>query len=115
MPDTASSPEMQGVQWGPGGILDQLGDAILALDCRWRVRFVNRAAERLMGRRAEELLDHVLWEDLPGICGGLFDGECHCAVEEQQSREFEEYDPTTGRWLEVRLFPSSEGLTIHIR
>ena len=68
-----------------------------------------------MGKRAEALLNHVLWEELPALCGGRFESECRRAVEERCPREFEEYDAIKDRWLEQRLFPSKEGLTILIR
>ena len=51
----------------PGGAdstFDDMPDAVLALDGECRVRLANRAAARLTGYRADELVGRPLWEAL---------------------------------------------------
>jgi hypothetical protein len=42
--------------------------------------------------------------------GTTFDGELHRAMREQKIVEFEAYSVPTGRWLEVRVHPTEDGL-----
>jgi hypothetical protein len=50
-------------------------------------------------------------ELLPQHLGTAFDREMHRAVREQRPVEFEAYSEATGRWVEVRVYPSAEGLS----
>ncbi len=43
-------------------ILESISDAFYAVDHDWRFTYINRQAERLAGRRREDLLGKVFWE-----------------------------------------------------
>src|SRR5215831_3440153 len=46
-------------------ILEKTSDGFFAVDRSWKFTFVNRQAEKLLGRRREELLGKDLWLELP--------------------------------------------------
>ncbi len=56
------------------GVLEGSSDAVVATDERGRVVIWNRAAERLLGYRADEVLGRPCFDVLDGIdpCGGRF-------------------------------------------
>src|SRR5690348_10017136 len=105
MPEIARKPKDPSERCILSGALDQLDDAIIVLDKDGHVAFVNRAAERIVGRQADALVDHVLWREMPSLGGEIFQRECCVAMETVLPRRIEEYDSTNAKWLELRLYP----------
>ncbi|HLL48835.1 MAG TPA: PAS domain S-box protein [Longimicrobiaceae bacterium] len=96
-------------------VLESIADGFLALDAEWRLTYVNRAAEFLLhcDRAA------VLGRDVRELFGedahpALF-AELRRAAERHDSAELEEFHPRLASWLEFRVFPSPDGLTLHVR
>jgi PAS domain S-box-containing protein len=102
-------------------ILERISDTFFALDGQWRYTYVNgRAvamAREAWGREvsAEELLGKNCWELFPETVGTAFDQEFHRAVREQKVAEFETCSLATDAWVEVRAYPSSDGLSVYLR
>jgi PAS domain S-box-containing protein len=96
-------------------ILESITDAFFTVDREWRFTYVNREAERLLKRSREELLGRNLWEEFSAAVGSTFQREYARAVAEQTTVEFEAYAPTTGIWVDVRAYPSGDGLSVFFR
>nr|WP_290225172.1 adenylate/guanylate cyclase domain-containing protein [Trichocoleus desertorum] len=95
-------------------LLEGMTDGFWALDRQWRFTFVNQRAGQILQKLPEELLGKVIWEVLSDLAGSKFDQEFHKAVTQQVSVNFEEFYAPLGRWIEVRAFPSYEGLSAFI-
>lgn len=95
--------------------LETLADAFVALDPSWRMIYVNAEAERLLGRTRESMLGRIAWEEFPEAVGSTFERESTRAVATGHSVTFETYYPPIDRWVEVRVYPSSEGLAVYFR
>jgi PAS domain S-box-containing protein len=96
-------------------ILERVTDGFLAVDRAWRFVYVNGAAERLLGRRRVTLLGKSMWEEFPDSVGSVFDREYHAAMAEQSSRSFETQGARRDIWVQVRAYPSAEGLSIYFQ
>jgi len=102
-------------------ILERTREVIFAVDDQWRYTYVNdRAVTRVRmawGREpsAEELLGKNCWDLFPETVGTAFDRELHRAVREQHVVEFETYSVPTNAWVEVRAYPSRDGLWVYSR
>src|SRR3954447_1548263 len=100
-------------------ILESITDSFFAVDREWRYTYVNERglaeAGRIPGRNlgAADLLGANIWELFPELVGTTFDHEAHRALREQAVVEFETRSPVTGRWMDVRLYPSEAGLSIY--
>ncbi len=94
-------------------LLERVTDGFVALDPDWRITFANETAGRLLGRSPRDLVGRNIWTEFPGtgVRGG-FQEACHRALEQQVSVRFEGEYLDSGRWLENRIFPSPDGLTI---
>ncbi|HOK44392.1 MAG TPA: PAS domain-containing protein, partial [Bryobacteraceae bacterium] len=60
------SPGRQGVKPAsqqPGGVLERVNEAVLALDRDLKFTFINRPAAELLGREPEELLNADAWAE----------------------------------------------------
>lgn len=55
---------MQIPSHGLSEILDRVSDAVIAVDPRWQIAFVNSTAARLTGKTPDDLIGGVLWADM---------------------------------------------------
>ncbi|MEU1448219.1 SpoIIE family protein phosphatase [Streptomyces mirabilis] len=93
--------------------LHHMSDGFLAVDDRWRITFLNLAAERMLGSSEEELFGRVLWE-LPSVRQVPdLEKRCREAAAAQQPAGFDMDTPNTGRRLHLRLVPGPDGLTLY--
>ncbi|GGL54083.1 PAS domain-containing protein [Halocalculus aciditolerans] len=96
-------------------VYERITDAFFALDRDWRFTYVNPEAERLLDARAEALIGENFWEVFPEAVGTTFYTEYHRAIATQDSVTFDETFPPVDEHLEVRAFPSEDGLSVHFR
>lgn len=93
-------------------IMDRISDAFLALDSNWVFTFVNEKAAQIFGRSSESLLGKNIWEELPNSKGQVFHTMFLKAMETQEYQQCREFFEPLGVWLEKRMYPSKEGLTV---
>jgi PAS domain S-box-containing protein len=96
-------------------ILESMTEAFVAYDREWRFAYVNPTAEKRMRRTREELLGKVMWDVLPGLSGTEFERQYYRAMYDRVPVEFTAYHPAIGMWLDVRVFPTEEGIAVHAR
>ncbi len=97
-------------------ILETITDAFITLDREWRFTYLNASAAqmcRAVGKDPEKLLGRVIWEEFPTALGTAFQTEGLRAAETGRMTEFEEYSHGLGRWLQVRIFPSENGVAAY--
>ena len=93
-------------------ILESITDAFFTLDRDWNVTRVNDQAERLMTKKRGQILGRNFWEVYPGLLGSTFEREYRRAMAEGVAVTFEEFYRPLDAWLEVRAFPSADGLSV---
>ncbi|MEG4321532.1 MULTISPECIES: adenylate/guanylate cyclase domain-containing protein [unclassified Microcoleus] len=92
--------------------LEGMSDAFLALDPQWRFTYVNYKASQFLRRAPEELFGKNFWEEFPDLVNSEFYKESHEAVAKQVGVSFDKYYAPLKVWLEVRAFPSHDGLSV---
>ena len=95
--------------------LESLTDAFFILDHEWRFTYLNEETVKLLRHTRGELLGANIWDLYPEGRGGSFEREYLRAVTEKIPVRFEQHFATLDRWIEVRAFPSSEGLAVSFR
>ena len=98
-----------------GNTLESLSDAFCTLDRQWRFTFVNRQAERALDRSRADLLGKPLWERLPVLLGTSFESALRKAMERDQTVQLVDCLAAHGRWYELRVHPSRQGLALYLR
>ena len=93
-------------------ILENISDAFFTVDREWHYTYINSHVEALWGRRREDLLGLTVWEAWPEAVGSTFDVQFHRALSEGVPVSFEEFFPPLDAWLEVRVNPSPDGLSV---
>lgn len=96
-------------------ILESMTDAFFVLDRSWRFVYVNHAAEQVLQRSRQELVGGNVWDLFPEAVGTTFDRAYHRALAEHAPAMFEEYYPPLSIWLDVRAYPSEQGLAVYFR
>jgi PAS domain S-box-containing protein len=86
-------------------VLESLGDGFQAFDREWRYVYLNRRAERILGRRREELIGRVCWEEYPEAVGTEFHRNYLRAMSTGKPVVFEFFCPHDSTWVEFSLHP----------
>lgn len=96
-------------------LLESMTDAFYALDREFRFTYLNQRTLEHFGATRERLLGNILWDVVPMIRGTVFQQEYERALREQCSVTFETVSPLTGGWVEVRAYPTPQGLAAYFR
>ncbi len=92
--------------------LEGMSDAFFALDPHWRFTYVNYKAANFLDCKPEEIFGKNIWEEFPDLFSSVFYKEFQEAVSRQVGMSFEKYYRHLKVWLEVRMFPSHDGISV---
>lgn len=95
--------------------LESLTDAFFTVDRQGRFTYVNAQAEHLMRLPRSELLGRNLFDVYPEIDAMQVRGHFERAMNDQVATQFEAYYPPFDIWLQVKVFPSEQGLAVDIK
>jgi PAS domain S-box-containing protein len=99
----------------PAEILESIGEAFYALDRQWRFVYVNRMAERLWGRKREELLGKVAMAVFPMWIGTESHAAHLRAMQSGRPVSIETDSAIVGAPVEINIFPRPGGLSVYFR
>ncbi|MCC3151718.1 PAS domain-containing protein [Hymenobacter sp. BT770] len=94
-------------------IFESITDAFFLLDREWRFGFVNSEVERLLNVKREQILGRTLQDVFPEESQGVLHEQFENAFRTNQVMHFQAYFGRMQLWLEVKAFPSKEGLSIY--
>lgn len=93
--------------------LENMSDAFYLLDRDWRMIYINRAADRLMGQERIQGFGRVLWNIFPYLMDTpLYSGFMQ-AVRTNTPFHYEYYSNLMKNWIELDAYPSQEGLAVY--
>jgi PAS domain S-box-containing protein len=95
--------------------LDHIHDGVFVLDEEGRFIFVNPAAAKMLGFELSALLGEYIWARFPTAVGSLSHQAYQRAIVDRCPVEYEDFFPSLGRWIEVRVIPSESRLTLSLR
>ncbi|WP_166035400.1 PAS domain S-box protein [Halorussus pelagicus] len=97
-------------------IFERITDAFFALDDEWRFTHVNERAADFFGRDADDLLGEDIREAFSKDLGEQFHAAYRKAFDVQEPVTLEaESTFQPGTWLEVRVYPAEDGLSVYFR
>jgi two-component system, NtrC family, sensor histidine kinase KinB len=96
-------------------ILDRISDGFFTLDADLVVTCFNRAAEQVLGRKAEDVLDRNLFVAFPEARGSIFEEMYTRGVRERLPLTFETYFGVKPyeNWYDVRVYPQENGISVY--
>ena len=95
-------------------IVQGMNEACFALDSNWRFSFVNDRCQTLLHHGRDEMLGRSIWELFHELDGTPVEEQCRRAMTERVPVSYETFSPIAGRWIDVRVFPSGDGLAVFL-
>jgi type I restriction enzyme M protein len=96
-------------------MLEEIDEGFVALDWEYRYVHVNEAMLRITQKSRDELLGHTSWELFPQLAGSPLEENYRQAMELGRPSVFEHRAVVSGNWLEVRIYPTSVGVSAYYR
>ncbi|TBL79933.1 PAS domain S-box protein [Paenibacillus thalictri] len=93
-------------------ILESITDGFFTVDNSWRFLYVNREAEKMLRIRQDDVIGHSMWDVLLESDSMTF-RQLHQAALQGTPTHYEVYSQLTGCWLEVRVYPKKQGLSVY--
>ena len=93
-------------------VLGRISDGIIAFDAEMNPIYVNERAGKILGREPQDLVGKNFLKVYPHLMDGPFVGACQRAFETQTVIPFNGYFAPADTWLEARLYPSSDGVSV---
>jgi signal transduction histidine kinase len=94
--------------------LARVADGFAAFDSAGRFTYLNARAVQLLGcKSAADLLGQPLGHEFPNAVGTPFQATFEQAMQTQEPALNQGYFPRSQRWLDARLYPSSDGLSLY--
>lgn len=94
-------------------IFESITDAFFTTDKDWRFTYINNECERILGIDRNDNIGKNIFEVYHEEEGGVFHKQYQYAFDTGNSVHFEAFLERNNQWLEVRAFPSIEGLSVY--
>ncbi|WP_143960963.1 PAS domain S-box protein [Litoribacter populi] len=98
-------------------ILDSIQDAFYALDKDFKVTYFNDEAERMLGKKKENVIGKSLWEEFPEAKSQdlKFYSEYKKVMDTQKPSNFLEYYAPLRGWYDLTAYPSENGISVYFK
>ena len=96
-------------------LLESISDAFYAVDQDWRFTYINQKALDYFGVRREEVMGRDLWQSFPIANDTRLQDEYRHAMRLREKRDLEILSPHSGRWVEIHVYPTPQGIAINFR
>jgi PAS domain S-box-containing protein len=93
-------------------VLESITDAFLSMDKDGKLTYLNREGERLLNLRHEDALGKNMWALFPEEAGSIYRQQYQQALDTGDTVHFEAYFARERRWLDLKVYPFAEGVSI---
>ncbi|AHM58347.1 PAS/PAC sensor signal transduction histidine kinase [Flammeovirgaceae bacterium 311] len=94
-------------------IFESITDAFFTLDRDWNFTYINSEFDRLLHTDRSQNIGKNIWEVFPEEVNSIYYRHYKTALETGITTHFEAFLARKGLWLEVKAFPSEEGLSVY--
>ena len=96
-------------------ILENTTDAFFSLNHDWSFTYLNPEAERLLGKKRDDLIGREVWQEFPELLGTPIEENYRQVLTTNVPVEFEASDAHGQIWFELHAYPSGTGLSVFFR
>jgi PAS domain S-box-containing protein len=96
-------------------ISETINNGFFSVDKNWTVKYLNKAAEVILGVQAKEIVGMNLWEKLSEIIPTELYNIRHLPFRQNIPVHFEEYLGEMGSWSEVIFYHSDDTLSVSFK
>ncbi|WP_028593953.1 diguanylate cyclase domain-containing protein [Paenibacillus assamensis] len=112
---TRSQAQLKQSQTHLNNTLNSLSDCFVALSNEWKYMFVNKSAEQFEGISFQEVKGKHFWVFNTHLLDTQWYEHSMRTMTEKVRTEFLWFDEPKQRWLETRMYPTEEGVSIFYR
>lgn len=94
-------------------LVEQMPEGVILLDHDWNILTVNRFAELILMRSANELTGKNLWQEFSASVGNEFHIACMDALHTGSVRNVEAYIDALQKWIKAGIYPLSSGIGLY--
>ena len=97
---------------------ESITDAFFAISTAWNIMYLNPRSDVFLSKvnkKREDLWGKDWWDEFPAPIDSVAYKALHRAMREHKFAEFEEYYSALNSWLQVRAYPSENGLAIYMQ
>ncbi|WP_026464994.1 PAS domain-containing sensor histidine kinase [Adhaeribacter aquaticus] len=94
-------------------IFESITDAFFTLDTNWKFTYINAEFDNILKTDRTMFIGKNIWDIFSDEVGKVFYQQYHLAADTGKSVHFEAFYAQQDIWLEVKAFPSSEGLSVY--
>lgn len=94
-------------------VLENIPSGLMILDKKWRCIFCNKKLESILGKNILNAAGKDIWKIFADLVGSSFNKHCFKVNKSGNPEVFEQLFPHINAWFSVRLFSSSEGLSVY--
>ncbi len=94
-------------------ILESITDGFYALNKKWEITYFNKTAEKVLGRKREEVIGKNIWDSFPNSREGKFYSEYERVMTTRVSVHFEEEYEPLGVWGSMNVYPTKDGIAVY--
>lgn len=102
-------------QYAGSSITETLTNGFFTVDKQWTVKYWNKAAEKILGVKAEDITGRNLWDKFAGILPLEFYAVYQKAFTQRLPVHFEEYWGEMGAWFEVITYYCEDTLSVSFK
>ncbi len=93
--------------------LESITDAFFSVDKDDNLTYLNRETERILQVNRQDCLGRNIWSVFPEEFAEIYARNHQHSVEAGNTAHFEAFSTHSNRWLDVKIFPSPEGLSVY--
>jgi PAS domain S-box-containing protein len=92
-------------------VLGSISEVFFSVDQEFRYTFFNEKAEKVGGKKSEDVLGKNMWDEFPSLRNTEFHRQMNQVATDRQILIAEYLGPITGGWFEMRIYPSAGGIS----
>lgn len=93
-------------------IIESIQDNFYVIDNDWNYVYINKLSAAAIGMEPKDFIGQNHWKMFPQYRGTVLEDNFREAMGKREVRQFEIYSPYNHNWFIVRVYPSSEGITV---
>ncbi|WP_026464395.1 PAS domain-containing sensor histidine kinase [Adhaeribacter aquaticus] len=94
-------------------IFESITDAFFTLDTNWNFTYINAEFDAILKTDRTQIIGKNIWNIFTDEVGKIFYQQYHLAAVTGKAVHFEAFYAKCNLWIEVKAFPSSEGLSVY--
>lgn len=93
-------------------LLEGISDSFISYDFNWNVIYANEKVSAILKQHVEDFVGKNLWEWFPSLVNTEVQEVYQRVMSDRKPEQIEFRSKLSGNWLEVRVYPSFEGISV---